>query len=90
VSLFFLAHVLLLNALPLMSCLSFLLKLGRTPRDKVSHISTLEALDVSMYFLLDLILAHHLGILDFALDALLYHPFLFSSSSSSSHHHLRD
>ena len=49
----------LLIALPLMDCLILLLKIGRTLRGKVSHISTLEALDVSIIF----ILAHHLGIL---------------------------
>jgi len=63
-SLFFLAHVLLLIALPLMSCLSLLLKLGPTLRGKVSRVSTLEALDVSQISFLVLILSHHLGILD--------------------------
>ena len=38
----------LLIALPLMDCLSLLLKIGRTLRGKVSHIFTLEALDVSI------------------------------------------
>ena len=51
-------------ALPLIDCLSLLLKLGRTLRGKVSHIFILEALDVSIDFLLIFILAHHLGILD--------------------------
>jgi hypothetical protein len=51
-------------ALPLMSCLRLLLKLGKTPRGKVSHIFTLEALDVSQISLLILNLAYHLGILD--------------------------
>ena len=50
-------------ALPLMDCLSLLLKLGRTLRGKVSRIFTLESLDVSIDFLLILCLAHHLGIL---------------------------
>ena len=62
-SLLFLTHVVLPIALPLMSCLSHFLKLGRTPRGKVSHIFTLEALDVSIHLLLILSLAHHLGIL---------------------------
>ena len=60
--LLFIAHVVLLIALPLMSCLSLLLKLGRTLRGKVSHIFTCIALDVSQISLL-LIFAHHLGIL---------------------------
>ena len=49
-SLLFFAHVVLLIALPLMDCLSLLLKLGWTLRVKVSHISTLEAFDVSIIF----------------------------------------
>jgi hypothetical protein len=59
-----------------MSCLSLLLKLGRTPRGKVSHIFTLEALDVSRP-------SSHLEScssswhLDFALDAFLFHPSCF-------------
>ena len=53
----------LLIALPLMDCLSLLLKLGRTLRRKMSRTSTLKALDVSIIFLLIFILAHHLGIL---------------------------
>jgi hypothetical protein len=50
-------------------CLAFLtllesvLKLGRTPRDKVSHIFALEVLDVSMIILFILNLAHLLCIL---------------------------
>jgi hypothetical protein len=47
-----------------MNGLNLLLKLGRTLRGKVSYISTLEALDVSINFLLFFILIHHLGILD--------------------------
>ena len=58
---FLLAHVVLLIALLLMSCLSLLLKIGRTLRGKVSHILTLEALDVSIHLLI-LCLVHHLGI----------------------------
>jgi len=56
--------MLLLIALPLESCLSLLLKLGRTLLGKVSIILALKALDVSVSFLLVFILAHHLGILD--------------------------
>ena len=63
-SLFFIAHVVLPIALPLMNYLSLLLKLGRTLRGKVSRISTLEALDVSIHLLLILCLAHYLVILN--------------------------
>ena len=63
-SFLFFAHVVLPIALPLMDCLSLLLKLGRTLRGKMSHTSIFEALDVSIDFLLILCFAHHLGILN--------------------------
>jgi hypothetical protein len=71
-----------LIALPLMSCLSLLLKLGRTPRDKVSHIFTFEALDVSQISFLNLIFSHHLGILD-----LHWMPCSTTTSCFLLHHH---
>jgi hypothetical protein len=59
----FLSYMLLLIALPLQLCLNLVLKLGRTPRGKVSHIFALEVLDVSMIILFILNLAHLLCIL---------------------------
>ena len=72
-------------ALPLMDSLSLLLKLGRTLRGKVSRISTLEALDMSMHLLLILCLAHHLGILNkYWIPPLLVFFFFIIKSSPSS------
>ena len=79
---FFLAHVVFLIALPLMDCLSLLLKFGRTLIGKVSRTSTLEALDVNIIFLLIFILVHHLGIL-----SLHWMPCLSTSSCFLLLHH---